>query len=143
MFRCCSKIILESFSKICNLSVTTCVAVDYSREGFFLKGIFEYKQVTKSASGSRNNIKLTKWYIFLNCTTQMCPQIKRKYVICKLNLVFRSICRLGNLFRLKDSLEKKIFSGTVYRYTINMVTYYRKLSDIILQERLKTWQLWM
>ena len=51
-----------------------------------------------------------------------------KYTICKLNIVFRSTCRLGNLFRFKDSLEKKILSGIVYRYTCSnyKVTYYVK-----------------
>ena len=48
---------------------------------------------------------------------------------CKLNVVFRSTCRLGNLFRFKDSLEKKISSGLVYRYTCSncKATYYGKI----------------
>ena len=33
---------------------------------------------------------------------------------CKLNVVFRSTCKLGNLFRFKDSLEKKILPGIIY-----------------------------
>ena len=41
---------LERFSKISSLANTTRITVDYPREGFFLEGIFEYKQVTKSAS---------------------------------------------------------------------------------------------
>ena len=45
------------------LAFTTRIAVDYSRENFSFKGILEFKQVTKSASGSKNS-KLTKWYIF-------------------------------------------------------------------------------
>ena len=47
---------------------------------------------------------------------------------CKLNVVFRSSCRLGNLFRFKDSLEKKNLPGIVYRYTCRncKVTYYEK-----------------
>ena len=70
---------LESFSKISNLAVTTSVTLDYSREDFFLEGIFESKQVTKSATGSKNNIKLTEWYIFLNHASQMCSQIKWRF----------------------------------------------------------------
>ena len=66
----------EHFFVISNLAVTTRIAVDYSKEDFSLEGIFESKQVTKSASGSKNNIKLTEWYIFLNCASQMCCQIK-------------------------------------------------------------------
>ena len=47
---------------------------------------------------------------------------------CELNVVLRSTCRLGNLFKLKDSLEKKILSEIVYRYTCSncKVTYYEK-----------------
>ena len=53
MLRCSSKKLLEHFSVISNLAVTMHIVVDYSREDFFLKGIFESKQVTKSASGSK------------------------------------------------------------------------------------------
>ena len=47
---------------------------------------------------------------------------------CKLNVVFRSTCRLGKFFKLKDSCKKKIHSGIVYRYTCTncKVTYYGK-----------------
>ena len=45
---------------------------------------------------------------------------------CKLEI--RSKCRLNTLFRFKDSLEKKIRSGIIYRYTCSIckVTYYGK-----------------
>ena len=66
------KKILERFSVISNVAVITRIAVDYSREDFFLEGIFESKQVTKSANRSKNNIKLTEWYIFLNRASQTC-----------------------------------------------------------------------
>ena len=59
-FRCCGK---KCFSVICYLAVTTRKAVGYSGEIFF-QGNFASKQVTKSASGSKNNITLAKWYIF-------------------------------------------------------------------------------
>ena len=36
---------------------------------------------------------------------------------CKLKVIFRSKCKLYTLFCFKDSLEKKIFSGIIYRYT--------------------------
>ena len=47
---------------------------------------------------------------------------------CKLKIIFRSKCRLNTLFRFKDSLEKKICSGIIYRYTCSncKVTYYGK-----------------
>ena len=57
---------LGHFSVISNLAFTTHVAVDYSGEDFFLEGIFESKQVTKSTGASKNNLKLTKWY-FMSC----------------------------------------------------------------------------
>ena len=53
-----SKKMSESFSVISNLAVNTHIAVDYSGENFFLKGIFESKEVTQSTSGSHHNIKL-------------------------------------------------------------------------------------
>ena len=43
--------------------------------------------------------------------------IEKNIPFCVLSVVFRSTCRLGNLFRFKDSLEKKILYGIVYRYT--------------------------
>ena len=54
--------------------------------------------------------------------------IEKNIPYCKLNVVFRSTCRLGNFFRFEDSLEKKILSGIVYRYTCSncKVTYYGK-----------------
>ena len=54
--------------------------------------------------------------------------IEKNIPFCKLNVVLRSTCRLGNLFRFKDSLVKKIISGIVYRYTCSncKVTYYGK-----------------
>ena len=70
---------LENFSVINNLTVNTNIAVGYSNEGFFLKEIFESKQVTKSASGSKNNIKLTKWYTFVNRASQTCSQLKGRF----------------------------------------------------------------
>ena len=64
MHRRSGKKMLESFYVISNLVVITRIAVDYSREDFFLKGISESKQVTKSAKGSKNNIKLTNDIFF-------------------------------------------------------------------------------
>ena len=69
----------KRFSVTTNLAVTTPIVVDYSKEDFFLKGIFEPKQVIKSASASKNNIKLKEWYIFLSRTSQTCSQIKRRF----------------------------------------------------------------
>ena len=51
--------------------------------------------------------------------------IEKNIPFCKLNVVFRSTCSLSNLLRFKYSLEKKILSGIVYRYTCSncKVTY--------------------
>ena len=55
-----SKKTSECFSVVSNLAVTTGIAVDYSREDFFLEGLFESKQVSESANGSKNNVQLTE-----------------------------------------------------------------------------------
>ena len=57
-----------------------------------------------------------------------CP-IEKNIPFCKLNVVFRSTCRLSNLFRFKDSLEEKILFGIVYHYTCSNceVTCYRQI----------------
>ena len=54
MFRCSSEKMTERFSVIFNPEVTARLAVDYSREDFFLKGIFKSKQIAKSASKSKS-----------------------------------------------------------------------------------------
>ena len=43
----------------------------------------------------------------------------------KLKVIFKSKCWLNTLFRFKDSLEKKVYSGIIYRYTCSYckVTY--------------------
>ena len=43
---------------------------------FFSEGNLE---VTNSASGSKSNIKLTKYYNFVNLASQSCYQIKRRF----------------------------------------------------------------
>ena len=43
----------------------------------------------------------------LDLRTRLRRTIEKNIPFCKLNVVFRSICRLGNLFRFKYSLEKK------------------------------------
>ena len=63
--------------------------LDYSRQDLFLKGIYEFKQVTKSVSGSKNNIKLIKWYIFLSHGSQPFSQIER-ILLFKIFLWFES-----------------------------------------------------
>ena len=43
----------------------------------------------------------------LDLRTRLRRTIEKNIPFCKLNVVFRSTCRLGNLFRFKYSLEKK------------------------------------
>ena len=64
----------------------------------------------------------------LDLRTRLRWTIKRNLTFCKLKIIFRSTCRLNTLFRFKDSLEKKIHSGIIYRYTCSncKVIYYRK-----------------
>ena len=70
--------------------------------------------------------------------------IEKNIPFWKLYVVFRSTCRLGNLFGLKDSLEKKNplwnSSGTVYHYTCSncKVTYYGKTFQHFFLENLST-----
>ena len=68
----------ESFTVMNKLAFTTRIAVDYSRENFSFKGILESKQVTKSASGSKNS-KLTKWYIFVSIVSQTRSKIRKGF----------------------------------------------------------------
>ena len=56
----------ESFTVKSNLAVAARSDIDYYREDFFLNGISESKQLTKSAGWSQNNIRPKKWYIFPN-----------------------------------------------------------------------------
>ena len=64
----------------------------------------------------------------LDLRTRLRRTIERNLPFCKLKIIFRSKCRLNTLFRFKNSLEKKICSGIIYRYTCSncKVTYYGK-----------------
>ena len=62
--------------------------------------------------------------------TMLRRTIERDLPYCNLKVIFQSKCRLNTLFRFKGSLEKKIRSGIIYRYTCSKckVTYYGKTS---------------
>ena len=62
----------------------------------------------------------------LDLRTRLRRTIERNLAFCKLKIIFRSKCRLNTLFHFKDSLEKKIRSGIIYRYRCSNcnVTYY-------------------
>ena len=64
----------------------------------------------------------------LDLRTRLRRTIERNLPFCKLKISFRSKCRLNTLFHFKDSLEKKIRSGIIYRYRCSNcnVTYYGK-----------------
>ena len=66
--------------------------------------------------------------VSLDLRTRLRRTIKRNLPFCKLKIIFRSKCRLNTLLRFKDSLEKKIRSGIIYRCTCSncKVTYYGK-----------------
>ena len=48
--------------------------------------------------------------------TRLVNSIERDLEFCKLKVIFQSPCKLNSLFRYKDSLQKEIRSGIVYRY---------------------------
>ena len=105
-----TKKVSEGFSVISNLAVTTRIAVEYSTEDFFLKGITESKQVTKSESGSKNNIKLTEWCVFLNRASQTCSQIKigQTHTNCSLRIVKLTLIltkKLSKTFLMHESMK--------------------------------------
>ena len=54
--------------------------------------------------------------------------IQQNLKFCSLKIVFQSPCKLRTLFKFKDTLDKKIRSDLVYRYTCSNcnVTYYGK-----------------
>ena len=60
--------------------------------------------------------------------TRLRQTTQRDLPYCKLKLIFISNCRLNTLFQFKDSPEKKIRSGIIYRYNFSncKVTYYGK-----------------
>ena len=64
----------------------------------------------------------------IDLRTRLRRTIERNLPFCKLKIIFRSKCRLNTLFRFKDSLEKKIRSGIIYRYACSncKVTSYGK-----------------
>ena len=53
----------------------------------------------------------------LDLRTRLRRTIERNLLFHKLKIIFRSQFRLNTLFYFKDSLEKKIRSGKIYRYT--------------------------
>ena len=77
----------------------------------------------------------------LDLRTRLRRTVERDLPYCKLKLIFRTKCRLNTLFRFKDSIEKRICSGIIYRYTSSncKVTYYGKTSATIIPELLITW----
>ena len=64
----------------------------------------------------------------LDLRTKLRRTVERNLTFCKLKIIFRSKGRLNTLFHFKDSLEKKIRSGIIYRYRCSNgnVTYYGK-----------------
>ena len=61
---------------------------------------------------------------------------------CSLKVVFQSPCKLRSLFYFEDTLDKKIRSDLVYRYTCGNcnVTIMVKLTDISLLEQQNIWE---
>ena len=104
-----------------------------------LKPIFKHNNYPQNFRNQRIKIILNKLFIkkYLNfmapkrinfrlpylgkspfdLRTRLRRTIERGLPYCKLEIIFRSKCRLNTLFRFKDPLEKKIPSGIIYCYT--------------------------
>ena len=70
--------------------------------------------------------------------------IEKYITLCKLNVVFRSSCKLGNLFRFKDSLDTKNLSGIVYRCTYSNCkeSYWKMFQDFFFFTR-ASYHMWI
>ena len=64
----------------------------------------------------------------LQLRSRLVKSIQGNLQFCSLKVVFQSPCKLRSLFHFKDTLDKKIRSDLVYRYTCSncSVTYYGK-----------------
>ena len=64
----------------------------------------------------------------LQSRSRLVKFIQQNLKFSSLNVIFQSSCKLHTLFKFKDSLDKKIRSDLIYRYTCSNcnVTYYRK-----------------
>ena len=64
----------------------------------------------------------------LQLRSQVIESIQENLKFFSLNVIFQSPCKLLTLFKFKDTLEKKIRSNLIYRYTCNNcnITYYGK-----------------
>ena len=64
----------------------------------------------------------------LQLRSRLVKSIQGNLQFCSLKVVFQSPCKLRSLFHFKDTLDKKIWSDLVYRYTCSNcnVTYYGK-----------------
>ena len=112
----------------------------FHQEISFLKSVFKSNSYPKNFFNScikhfldklfvKNKVSLTVPKLQLVCVlpytgkssldlrARLRCMIEKNILLCKLNVVFRSTCRLRNLFRFKDSLDEKILSGIVYLYS--------------------------
>ena len=77
----------------------------------------------------------------LDLGTKLRRTFGRNSPFCKLKIIFRSKCRLNTLFHFKDSFEKKVRSGIVYRYRYSncKVTHYGRTFCHFISARQNTW----
>ena len=64
----------------------------------------------------------------LQLRSRLAKSIQQNLKFCSLNVIFQSPCKLQILYKFKDSLDKKVRSDSIYRYTCSNcnVTYYCK-----------------
>ena len=74
----------------------------------------------------------------LDLRTSLRRTIERDFSYCKLKAIFRSKRTLNTLFGFKYSLEKKIRSGIIYRYTCSNYKVTCQQTFVGLEDVLKT-----
>ena len=74
--------------------------------------------------------------------SRLVKSIQQNLKFCSLNVIFQSPCKLHTLFKFKDSLDKKILSDSIYRYTLVTATLLImvKLTDIFSPEQQNIWE---
>ena len=78
----------------------------------------------------------------LQLKSRLVKSIQQNLKFCSLNVIFQSPCKLHTLFKFKDSLDKKILSDSIYRYTLVTATLLImvKLTDIFSPEQQNIWE---
>ena len=109
----------------------------------FLDKVFIEKKTFLTAS--KNQLVCVLPFIdktSLQLRSRLIKSIQGNLQFCSLKVVFQSPCKLRSLFHFKDTLDKKIRSDLVYRYSVVTATLIImvKLTDISLLEQQNIWE---